>query len=317
MLTILVGIICLILGGVIVHYKFRVPKLEINKEILNQNNEASLKLTKIQESIKEKENQKDSINNQIDLIQNQINQLEENKQKIYQTQKEAIDIQLELDREKNKQKLENEVREIDGLVKTLYQDLEVKKAAAEVTASEIQSELDKLQSRRQAAIEAAIREQQLKEQQEFFKIKISTSDIEDIQLLSEIKNKLHQPDILSKLIWSSFYLKPTGTLVSNVIGTNKACGIYKITDIDNDAAVYIGQSVDVSERWKTHVKSALGATPATQNKLYPYMRDKGVHNFTFELLEQCERQDLNDREKYWITFYQSDKYGLNATKGNK
>lgn len=39
--------------------------------------------------------------------------------------------------------------------------------------------------------------------------------------------------------------------------------------------------------------------------------------FTFELLEECPKEKLNEREKFWIDFYQSDKLGMNSTKGNK
>jgi hypothetical protein len=43
----------------------------------------------------------------------------------------------------------------------------------------------------------------------------------------------------------------------------------------------------------------------------------GVWNFTFELMESCSRDALNEKESYWINMYQSDKYGLNTSKGNK
>jgi len=40
-------------------------------------------------------------------------------------------------------------------------------------------------------------------------------------------------------------------------------------------------------------------------------------NFSFRILEKCERAQLNEKEKFWIEMYQSDKYGLNSTGGNK
>lgn len=39
--------------------------------------------------------------------------------------------------------------------------------------------------------------------------------------------------------------------------------------------------------------------------------------FTFELLEECSKDKLNEREKFWIDFYQSDKIGMNSKGGNK
>ena len=45
--------------------------------------------------------------------------------------------------------------------------------------------------------------------------------------------------------------------------------------------------------------------------------EDGVHNFTFELLEECPRDQLNEKERLWIEIYQTDSLGYNSTKGNK
>ena len=47
------------------------------------------------------------------------------------------------------------------------------------------------------------------------------------------------------------------------------------------------------------------------------MLKDGVTNFTFELLEQCDRQLLNEKEKFYINLYQAYDYGYNSTIGNK
>ena len=93
----------------------------------------------------------------------------------------------------------------------------------------------------------------------------------------------------------------------------KVCGIYKITSLISDK-IYIGQSVDIRERMKTHIKTGLSNDQAT-NKLYQAMKKDGIENFTFELLEEIPRNELNDREKYWIEFYKSKEVGLNGTVG--
>lgn len=45
------------------------------------------------------------------------------------------------------------------------------------------------------------------------------------------------------------------------------------------------------------------------------MKAHGVHNFTFEILEVVSREQLNEREKYWIDFYKTKEFGLNKTVG--
>lgn len=72
---------------------------------------------------------------------------------------------------------------------------------------------------------------------------------------------------------------------------------------------YVGQAVDIGDRWKQHIKRALNAEPRTQNKLYPAMYKEGIHNFTFEIIEECPREKLNEREDYWQDFYQAKEYG--------
>jgi len=45
------------------------------------------------------------------------------------------------------------------------------------------------------------------------------------------------------------------------------------------------------------------------------MQADGVENFSFEVLEECERSKLNEEEIYWINYYKSQEYGYNMTKG--
>ena len=47
------------------------------------------------------------------------------------------------------------------------------------------------------------------------------------------------------------------------------------------------------------------------------MQNSSLWYWTFELLEECSKDKLNKREKFWIDFYQSDKTGLNSKGGNK
>ena len=49
--------------------------------------------------------------------------------------------------------------------------------------------------------------------------------------------------------------------------------------------------------------------------LYTAMLKDGVENFTFEVLEECERSELNDREKYYIAFYKAQEWGYNMSRG--
>ena len=105
------------------------------------------------------------------------------------------------------------------------------------------------------------------------------------------------------------------SLCNNILGAKTVCGIYKITNQKNEKC-YIGQSVDVSRRWKDHAKCGLGIDTPQGNKLYKDMQDFGIWNFSWELLEECSKEQLNEKEKYYIELYQSKEYGYNTLKGN-
>ncbi len=98
-----------------------------------------------------------------------------------------------------------------------------------------------------------------------------------------------------------------------MLGANKVTGIYRIANL-NTGMCYIGQAVNIADRFKQHIKCGLGIdTP--QTKLYKAMLEDGVENFRFEVIEKCEQSELNDKEKYWIDFYQSKDWGYNQTGG--
>ena len=179
----------------------------------------------------------------------------------------------------------------------------------------LKQELESIKATRTAAIQAQIKEQEIKEQREFYMLCPNTKDIDDIKRLERIKPDLHNPRVLSMLIWSTFFQKPMTSLCNNVLGTATVTGIYKITNQENDMC-YIGQAVDVATRWKNHAKCGLGIDTPAGNKLYKAMQEEGIWNFSWELLEACPREKLNEKEKFYIDLYQSKDFGYNTTKGN-
>ena len=91
-------------------------------------------------------------------------------------------------------------------------------------------------------------------------------------------------------------------------------GIYKITNQINNKC-YIGQSINIEDRWQYH-KAPSHWDPKVI--LYAAFLKYGIENFTFEIIEYTsgDKQTLNEREKYWIEYYQSyTNKGYNATKG--
>lgn len=98
--------------------------------------------------------------------------------------------------------------------------------------------------------------------------------------------------------------------------------IYKITNNLNQHC-YIGQtSRDYQIRWEEHKKEAYEGSSLGYNFiLHKAFRKYGIENFSFELIEECESNLLQDREKYWISFYKSfsgdNCGGYNMTRGGE
>lgn len=192
-------------------------------------------------------------------------------------------------------------------------DTKVKKLEQELQNAE--NRLEELRNSLSAGVKAQLREREKEENIQFYKLSISPIDLEDIVKLNTLKIALHQPVILSKLIWTQYFQKQTTEMCNRILGTKKICGIYKITNLKTQQC-YIGQSVDVAQRWKDHVKCGLGIDASATNKLYNAMQNDGIWNFSFELIEECSRADLDKKEKQWIEMYQSNIYSYNSTKGN-
>jgi group I intron endonuclease len=88
-------------------------------------------------------------------------------------------------------------------------------------------------------------------------------------------------------------------------------GIYKITNPNNK--VYIGQSVDIKKRFKQY--SSLSQTKL-QKRLHYSFKKYEIKNHTFEVIEECSIELLNERERYWQDYYNVLENGLNCILTN-
>jgi len=88
------------------------------------------------------------------------------------------------------------------------------------------------------------------------------------------------------------------------------CGIYIIINIVNNK-VYIGQSTMIEKRWLTERSGNCGA------KLKNAFQKYGIDNFQFSVLEECSKEELNEKEIAYIKLYNSIKNGYNITVGGE
>ena len=73
-------------------------------------------------------------------------------------------------------------------------------------------------------------------------------------------------------------------------------GIYKITNKAN-GKIYVGQSIDIEERWKQHRWKAFNCNEVGYHSaIHAAMRKYGLDNFAYEVLEQCAAEELDEKE---------------------
>lgn len=178
----------------------------------------------------------------------------------------------------------------------------------------LREELSDLKARREAYIEALKAEEKRQQDRAFYTINLTEENKEDIRILRSIEDKLHNSEALNRLIYDVFIKKPLGDLLLRIIGETTYSGIYKITNLDTQRA-YIGRSTDVKKRLTEHVKGAFNISTIADQEIHRVMGREGVDRFSFEVLEKVEKEKLNEREKYWIDFYQTQSYGYNQNKG--
>ena len=89
------------------------------------------------------------------------------------------------------------------------------------------------------------------------------------------------------------------------------CGIYRISRRDSDKS-YIGQSRDIFKRWKEHSNLSRKKLSCISSALKLH----GLGSFVWEVIEECTLEELNDREVYWISYFDSmSPNGYNLTSG--
>lgn len=146
-------------------------------------------------------------------------------------------------------------------------------------------------------------------------VQIKEEAQDDIEyLLNNVVKHLSNPDVLYKLIWSEYIQKPTNEMLDYILPQRDCAGIYKITN-DRNKKSYIGRSTSVRKRLTDHIKSAIGISTIADQRIHQIMREEGIWNFTFELIEECEKEQLNEREKYYINFFSTEKLGYNQKAG--
>ena len=282
-------------------------EIKRNKKFLEWKNaeaELAAKISTLETEIKEKKYTIQNLEENTSIIESQTYDLAisdlENKERELSDQYKKLEAELLIQyQELADSEMDNFIQQNDELSNKILEQ---------------ENKLCELQQKVNSIVEANKRIELEKQQKNFYRLQLSELDIEEISKIRSIEPYLRQKEPLNKVIWKIYYEKPYTALIGRVIGNKKITGIYKITNLKNGMC-YVGQSVDIAERWKQHIKRGIGADTVTQNKLYPAMLEQGVENFTFEILEECSGAQLTEREKFYTDFYKAQEFGYSIKKG--
>ena len=269
-------------------------KLWIEKEIQQLQTETSVLKT-----------EKNSVIEQITTLNNSMSAMEKQAQEaadlFYQTKMQTATENFERSLEIEAQKYRENVASFEvNYNETVAELMEQYKL--------LEGNVALMRATNDAAVAAAKRAEEMKNQQDYYRIQLSAADLHEIELLRQVEPYLRDKEPLNKVIWKCYYEKPTTDLIGRVIGSGVRTGIYKITEIESGKC-YVGQAANLAERWKQHIKRGVGAETPTRNKLYPAMIAAGPENFTFEVVETCDRLLLDEREDYWQDYFKAKEFG--------
>jgi len=109
----------------------------------------------------------------------------------------------------------------------------------QVNRNNLEKILNDLKEKVNAAVQANIREEEIRNKDNFYRLELSELDIQEIKKLREIEPYLRDSKPLNKVIWKVYYEHPFNLLIGRILGAGRHSGIYKITNLENKMC-YIG-----------------------------------------------------------------------------
>lgn len=328
-MTVIYCVICFLLGAGLLYLGLR-NKLKATIELDTQTREENAKIIEESQRLLQAQNQLNekifNLNNDYNSLVKEIDFLKD-KKKILDDNYQQASLNAEMYCQKANELASEKLAQSAEQMAQRYQQAEdnyqqeylkaIEESTKEYTnliiqkqeeLNKISQELVEAKAKQNAIVEANKRAEEVKQKEQFYKLNLSEIDIEEIKKLRSIIPYLRSAEPINKVIWKVYYEKSYTDLIGRVIGQGIRTGIYKITNIENQKC-YIGQAVNIADRWKQHIKRGVGAEAPTRNKLYPAMYELGPEQFTFEILEECDKSLLDSREDYWQEFYQAKEFG--------
>lgn len=264
----------------------------------------------------------DELQERVNVVDQLLLAKQEEYNRLLEAQKQSVDAVAAEYKIAQLEKLDNEIKllynkeeeKVRATIAELQQKLYDEMGVKQELFVQLSKEVEQMKITRDSLNEDILRRKELEEHEEYYRVVVSEFAKADINLLMDVRDKLHIRESLDKLIYETYVSKAVTEMTRRVLNGEAPSGIYKITRLKT-GEIYIGKSTDVKKRWTEHCKTAFGVGSIAHSILHTTMKKDGIDNFTFELLEKVPKDKLTEREKYWIAFYDTKKYGMNERNG--
>lgn len=259
-------------------------------------------------SVNELEDENDSLKNQIDLLNLLNGRLEQEKSGALEALKRYDAVEPEVVR--NYETAKAELSELLEKLKVVREE----NAAAEDESERLEKALKVLNNAYEVVLKRcdsvaslhkeAIVRSWAEIQGNWRTLRFSERELVELTQLKDVLILLSNAAPLNKAIYEMYYRDKIKELQAQLGVDKRRSGIYRLWMVMDDGIElsYVGQSVDIGERWVQHLKRFVGSEPATGIRLYKDDR-VDLSKLRWEVIEFVEEKDLNEREKYWIEFY--------------
>ena len=295
-----------------IDYERKVYEGNVNNQKAQLENQYKLDASKYEGQIKqlevhlkEKEKRYNEVNQDLDLYrQGKIKEIDGTIVEYEQRKRQAVNHAIE----EHKLSLQEQSGQLQKQLKEQEDEL---KSQIEIIKSELEEERNK-----RAAINEELRKAEEKEKyNEIHSVQLTDNEKEDIHFLLSLEDRMHNKQILYKLVWSTYLQQAYKNTFHNILGSRDPKNVIYCIENINTGKKYIGKtSAEVSKRWTEHIKTSLNIGSIKSTNIH-----KALYNhwdeFIFYILIETEKEKLSEMEKYYINFYESDKYGYNIKAG--
>ena len=229
-----------------------------------------------------------------------------------------IDASMEEQRQKRQEDLDkimdSKQKDVDAAILQLNEILQNTQIETEYEAAQYWNKVYQEKKKYESLLEPIKQYEKEKQARLFYTIQLSEEYQADIEfLLTTVATKVQHPDIISKLVWAE-YVKPNLDDTFKRIEIQAEPGIYKLTSLINNKC-YIGKSTNVKTRISDHFKSAIGIKSIADQAVHHAILKEGFWNWQIEIITYCDKEQLNELEKYYIEFFKAQEFGYNKNSG--